>query len=75
MAAKFDVVLLDTPPALPTSDAQIIAAEAGNALMLARADHTRRANLLSLMASLKRAKVNVVGSVVNSYTGNGLFNG
>lgn len=43
LASKFDVVLLDTPPVLPTSDTQLIAAKAGNALVLARADHTRRA--------------------------------
>jgi protein-tyrosine kinase len=73
LAAKFDVVLLDTPPALPSSDAQLIAAKAGNALMLARGDHTRRANLMSVMAALKQAKVNVVGSVVNSYSGSGVF--
>jgi receptor protein-tyrosine kinase len=73
LAAKFEVVLLDTPPAMPTSDAQLVAAKAGNALMLARGDYTRRANLVSAMAALKQAKVNVVGSVVNSYSGNGLF--
>jgi protein-tyrosine kinase len=75
LAAKFDVVLLDTPAALPTSDAQLVAAKAGNALMLARGDVTRRANLLAVMAALKQAKVNVVGSVVNSFAGNGLFTG
>jgi protein-tyrosine kinase len=73
LAAKFEVVLLDTPAAIPTSDAQLIAAKAGHALILARGDYTRRANLQSVMAALKQAKVHVVGSVVNSYTGNGLF--
>jgi protein-tyrosine kinase len=73
LGARFEVVLLDTPAAMPTSDAQLIAANAGNALMLARGDHTRRANLMTVMAALKQARVNVVGSVVNSYSGNGLF--
>lgn len=71
--ATYDVVLLDTPPAMPTSDAQLIAATAGNALMLARSDYTRRASVLALMATLKQARVNVVGSVVNDYSGDGLF--
>jgi protein-tyrosine kinase len=73
LAGRFDVVVLDTPAALPTSDAQLVAAKAGNALMLARGDYTRRANLLSVMSMLKQAKVNIVGSVVNSYSGNELF--
>lgn len=72
LASKFDVVMLDTPPALPTTDTQLIAAKAGNALVLARGDHTRRASLKSLMAAFKQAKVNVVGSVVNSHAANDL---
>jgi protein-tyrosine kinase len=71
--ANYDVVLLDTPPAMPTSDAQLIAAKAGNALIVARSNHTRRANMLAVMAALKQARVNVVGSVVNDYSGDGLF--
>ncbi len=69
----YDVVLLDTPPAMPTSDAQLIAARAGNALILARSNHTRKASMVSVLSSLKQARVNVIGSVVNEFDGESLF--
>ncbi len=73
LVRDYDVVLLDTPPAMPTSDAQLIAARAGNALILARSNHTRKASMVSVLSSLKQARVNVIGSVVNEFDGESLF--
>jgi protein-tyrosine kinase len=39
-ASQFDVVIIDTPPAQATADAQVIASKAGSALVLARRNHT-----------------------------------
>jgi receptor protein-tyrosine kinase len=71
--ADYDVVLLDTPPAMPTSDAQLIAAGAGNALIVGRSNHTRRSSMLAVKAALEQARVKVIGSVVNKYSGGGWF--
>ncbi len=73
LVPAYDVVLLDTPPALPTTDAQLIAARAGNALILARSNHTRKSSMVSVLSSLKQARVNVIGSVVNEFNGKSFF--
>jgi protein-tyrosine kinase len=66
-AAQFSLVILDTPAAWDTADAQILAANAGNALMVARRNHTRQAKLMSAMDMLTDTGVNVIGSVINEH--------
>jgi receptor protein-tyrosine kinase len=63
----FDVVVLDTPAATETADAQILSARAGAAVVLARRHRTRVADLTSTMTSLAETGVNVIGSVVNEH--------
>jgi chain length determinant protein tyrosine kinase EpsG len=64
---QFDVILIDTPAATETADAQIVARRAGAALMLARRNHTRRSQMISAMQNLSQTGVNVIGSVLNEY--------
>jgi len=64
---QFDVILIDTPAAAETADAQIVANRAGAALMLARLNVTRHSQLTAAMQSLTQAGVNVIGSVLNEY--------
>ncbi len=66
-ASQFDVVIVDTPPARANADAQVIAAKAGAALVLARRDHTSEVALQSTVKSLLDSRVTVVGSVMNEY--------
>jgi chain length determinant protein tyrosine kinase EpsG len=66
-ASQFDVVIIDTPSARATADAQVIAAKAGSALVLARRDHTSEIVLQSTVKSLLDSRVKVVGSVINEY--------
>ena len=66
-SGQFDVVILDTPPAQSTADAQVIASKAGSALVLARRNHTGEIALQSTVKSLQDSKVRVVGSVINEY--------
>ena len=40
MQSLYDVVIIDTPPAKDYADAQAIAFRAGNAIVVARKDHT-----------------------------------
>jgi Mrp family chromosome partitioning ATPase len=61
---QFDVIVIDTPAMAETADAQILAARAGNALMVARRNHTRQKKLLTAMQNLSDAGVNVLGSVI-----------
>jgi protein-tyrosine kinase len=64
-AAQFSLVILDTPAACETADAQILAANAGNAVMIARRNCTPQAKLAAAMEMFADTGVNVIGSVIN----------
>jgi protein-tyrosine kinase len=64
---NFDLIIIDTPAATETSDAQILAAHAGSALMLVRRNYTRNAGLNATMECLTETGIDVVGSVLNEY--------
>jgi receptor protein-tyrosine kinase len=64
-ADQFDVVVLDTPAATDSADAQILAAHAGAAILLARRNHTRHAQLRATMQCFAETGVNVIGSVMS----------
>jgi protein-tyrosine kinase len=66
-ASQFSLVIIDTPAISETADAQILAANAGSAIMLARRNHTQHSKLAAAMETLTESGVNVVGSVINEY--------
>jgi chain length determinant protein tyrosine kinase EpsG len=66
-AAQFDLILVDTPAANESSDAQIIASHSRSALLLARKDRTGRAKLRTTMQSLRSVGVGIIGSVMNEH--------
>jgi chain length determinant protein tyrosine kinase EpsG len=66
-AAQFSLVILDTPAVCETADAQILAANAGSALMIARRNCTPQTELASAMEMLTDTGVNVIGSVINEH--------
>ncbi|MFC1771783.1 polysaccharide biosynthesis tyrosine autokinase [Pseudomonadota bacterium] len=63
----FDVIIIDTPPAACRSDLISIASIAGSALLVARSGHSKIEDAKSLMSTLRRANVNIVGGVLNQY--------
>lgn len=67
LAAQFSLVVIDSPAASETADAQILGATAGNALMIARRNHTHQSKLTAAMEALTDSGVNVVGSVINEH--------
>lgn len=64
---RVDVMILDTPAGNEAGDAEVLATHAGSALVLARRDRTRESDLLTLMDSLVRSGVKVIGSVINEF--------
>jgi len=66
-AAQFSLVIIDTPAVSETADAQILAANAGNAIMVARRNQTRQSKLAAAMEILADTGVNVIGSVLNEH--------
>lgn len=65
--SDFDVILVDTPPALRYSDAQAIGFRAGSAIVLSRQDHTRIADTSHVIRNLGDSGTLVVGSVINAF--------
>lgn len=66
-AEQFDIVILDTPAAAKFADAQIVAARAGAAVMVARRHHTRHSTVKAAVEGFDQTGVFVLGTVLNQY--------
>lgn len=62
---QFDVVIIDTPAVGDFADAEIIAARAGAALIVARTNQSLLPNVVVLSHRLQEGGVTLVGSVLN----------
>ena len=67
LLAKFDHVVVDTPAAIYGSDAAVIAARCGAALVVARQHNSRVNSLQDLVASLGASTAKVAGVIVNEF--------
>ncbi|MDD5250386.1 MAG: chain length determinant protein tyrosine kinase EpsG [Rhodocyclaceae bacterium] len=65
--ADFDVILVDTAPALRYSDAQTVSFRAGSAVVLAHRNHTRVADTNRVVRDFSNSGTRVVGTVINTY--------
>ena len=64
---KFDLILIDTSAAQVFSDSRSVAFRAGNALVLARKNHTRIETSNSMIRELTDTGTRVVGTVINAF--------
>ncbi|MGH8687879.1 MAG: polysaccharide biosynthesis tyrosine autokinase [Burkholderiales bacterium] len=67
LAAEFDVLIFDSPPAALYADAQSLAFRAGGALVLARKDRTRVSDASRTLRELSVTGARVVGTVFNAF--------
>jgi len=65
--ARFDIVILDTPAGTAYADAQMIAAHAGGAVVLARKDHTRLREIRDMTNGFGHAGVKIIGTVITAF--------
>jgi len=63
----YDIVLIDTPAASNCDDAQVTAAQAGSALLIAREDVSRLRDLEELLDRVATSGTQVVGAALNRY--------
>ena len=63
----YDVLIIDTPPARHYADAQSVTFRAGDALVVARKNHTAVALTQKTIRELAGTGARVVGTVVNEY--------
>lgn len=67
LRAAFDVIFIDTPPALSCADAQCVAFRAGSAIVINRKDHTRVTDTQAVVREMSEAGTHVVGAVLNAF--------
>jgi len=65
LTASYDMVLLDSPPLLPVTDAAVLAKMAGGALVVVGADRIHRPQLVESLGSLQTAGAHILGIVLN----------
>lgn len=65
---QFDIVLIDTPPALALTDAQVVAAQSDGVLLVVNAGKTKRELVRKCKANLQYVKANLLGVVLNNQT-------
>ncbi|HEY6275002.1 MAG TPA: polysaccharide biosynthesis tyrosine autokinase [Streptosporangiaceae bacterium] len=62
---EFDLVLIDSPPIVPVTDAVVLSKEADATLLVVAAGQTRRGDLRRAAEKLAQASAPVVGTVLN----------
>ena len=65
LTSTYDMVLLDSPPVLPVTDAAVLSKMAGGALIVVGADRIHRPQLLETLELLNTVDAHVFGLVVN----------
>lgn len=65
LSARFDVMLLDTPPLLDFADAQIVAARAGGCLLGTRRHSSTLADVARVKSQLTPDITNLLGAVIS----------
>jgi len=65
LEARFDVVIIDTPPLLPVTDAALLAKITGGALVVAQADRLNGQQLAEGLGALEDVDARVLGVVLN----------
>jgi len=63
----YDVVIVDTAPAIESSDAQAVSRRCGGALMVSRLNQTRLSDLENVRDQLQSTGVQIVGAVINEF--------
>lgn len=62
---SFDLIVIDTPPLLPVTDAAILSTYADGAIVVARHGSTKRVQLAASVTSLRAVDARILGCVLN----------
>jgi capsular exopolysaccharide synthesis family protein len=65
LKAEYDVVIVDTPPALPVTDAAVISSVVDSVIVVARAGVTKQAHLHGVFEVLENMGAKIAGVVIN----------
>ena len=62
---EYDIVIIDTPPALPVTDAAVISSIVDSVIIVVRAGVTRQVHLSGVIEVLENLNVKIAGVVIN----------
>ncbi|GAB3920800.1 hypothetical protein GCM10027613_27320 [Microlunatus endophyticus] len=65
LRAEYDIVLIDTPPLLPVTDAAVISVKVDGVVMIARYGRTKKPAIAHAIGALNAVDAHVVGVVIN----------
>jgi len=65
LRSQVDIILVDSPPVLPVTDAAVLSARVDGTLLVARAGHTTTRHLSQALELLGNVDAKVVGAVLN----------
>ncbi|MCU1656112.1 MAG: protein tyrosine kinase [Pseudonocardiales bacterium] len=65
LRTRFDMIIIDTPPLLPVTDAAVVSVLADGAVVVVRHGKTSRAQLTAALQSLDSVGARVLGTVLN----------
>ncbi|HUX70068.1 MAG TPA: polysaccharide biosynthesis tyrosine autokinase, partial [Cellulomonadaceae bacterium] len=65
LRGRFDVIVVDTPPLLPVTDAAIVATQADGVVLVARHATTHRDDVAAAVDVLRAVEAKLVGTVLN----------
>jgi capsular exopolysaccharide synthesis family protein len=62
---QFDILIIDTPPILPASDAMILAPHTDGVLLVVKTGHLKRELIKKAVDQVKKSQANLIGVVLN----------
>jgi Mrp family chromosome partitioning ATPase len=65
LKSEYDIVIVDTPPALPVTDAAILSAKVDSVIVVARAGVTKQSHVAGVFDILDNLKAKTLGVVLN----------
>ncbi|MGL4740738.1 MAG: CpsD/CapB family tyrosine-protein kinase [Sarcina sp.] len=64
---KYDYIILDAPPILAVTDAQVLSTRADGVVFVVRAGKTKKDNILQAKKELEKVNAKILGTILNGF--------
>ena len=71
LSINYDYIILDTPPVLAVTDAQLLAAKSDATVLVVKANKTKGKTVVNSYKELEKVKANIIGTILNDYDNSG----